>query len=184
MHANTVVSEPVENIFWKKPPAGVYTIFVKLYARRGNQHPQIPFRVLLKRDGEDDLSKEGTVANRGDCVTCFTFSVDDEGEIKVASTAAVASRAPMKASMKVAMKAPMKAPMKVSVVARGKKAMVKVWKGQKLKTQGGLKKGDLVKSRKGKIVSRKRSESSRASKWSKATAKAYALKGYTGFKPV
>merc|ERR1719498_826246 len=78
----------------------------------------------------------------------------------------------------------MKVMKKVSVVAKGKKAKVAVWRGKKLKTSGGLKKEDLVKSSKRKIVSASRSQQGKKSKWSKATAKARAIKGYTGFKPI
>merc|ERR1711904_317106 len=74
--------------------------------------------------------------------------------------------------------------MKSSQVATGKKAKVQVWKGQKVKTKGGLKKDDLVKSKTGKIVSKKVSERSKHSKWSKATKQAYQVKGYSGFKAI
>merc|ERR1711907_35057 len=84
------------------------------------------------------------------------------------------------------MKKPMKKkPMKkVSTIAKGKKAKVQVWKGKKAKTTKGLKKEDLVKSKSGKIVSAKKSQQGRDSKWAKATAKARAIKGYTGFKAI
>merc|ERR1719181_1503415 len=76
--------------------------------------------------------------------------------------------------------------MKVSTVAKGKKAKVFVYKGTKgkLKTKGGLKKEDLLKSKSGKIVSAKRSKQGKDSKWAKATAKARAIKGYSGFKAI
>merc|ERR1719199_2190737 len=45
-------NEPVENIFWKKPPAGVYVIYVNLYKKRGTRGATIPFRALLRREGE------------------------------------------------------------------------------------------------------------------------------------
>merc|ERR1719199_2044169 len=90
--------------------------------------------------------------------------------------------------MKKVMKKPMKKKkaMKVSTVAKGKKAKVQVYKGikGKVKTKGGLKKEDLIKSKKGKIVSAKRSKQGRESKWAKATAKARAIKGYSGFKAI
>merc|ERR1712204_77567 len=91
-------------------------------------------------------------------------------------------RAPMvMKAMKV--KKVMKA-MKVSTIAKGKKANLQVWQGKRLKTKGGLKKADLVKSKGRKVVSAKRSEQGEQSKWSKATAKARAVKGYTGFKAI
>ena len=36
-----------------------------------------------------------------------------------------------------------------------------VWNGTALKTSGGLKKGDLIKNKRGRIVSRKRQEAGR-----------------------
>merc|ERR1712146_499198 len=88
-----------------------------------------------------------------------------------------------KAMKKKAMK---KKVMKISTIAKGKKAKVQVFKGTKgkVKTKGGLKKEDLIKSKKGKIVSAKRSKHGAESKWAKATAKARAIKGYTGFKAI
>merc|ERR1712100_584416 len=74
--------------------------------------------------------------------------------------------------------------MKVSTIAKGKKAKVAVWQGKKLKTSGGLTKENLVKSSKKKIVSAMRSAQGKKSKWSKATAKARILKGYSGFRPI
>merc|ERR1719298_93683 len=73
---------------------------------------------------------------------------------------------------------------KVSVIAKGKKAKVQVWKGTKLKTSKGLTKKDLVKSKEGKIVSLRRSEHGKKNKWAKATVKARQEKGYKGFKPI
>merc|ERR1711964_967631 len=71
---------------------------------------------------------------------------------------------PIMAAMKAAMKAAkamkaMKAKkaMKVSKVAKGKRAKSSVFKGTKVKTSGGLSKADLVKSKTGKIVSKKAS---------------------------
>merc|ERR1719440_2532432 len=89
--------------------------------------------------------------------------------------------------MKKAMKKPMKKKaMKVTTVAKGKKAKVQVYKGikGKVKTKGGLKKEDLIKSKRGKIVSAKRSKQGSESKRAKATKKAREIKGYTGFKAI
>merc|ERR1719251_853483 len=58
----------------------------------------------------------------------------------------------MKVAMKV--KKAMKA-MKVSIIAKGKRARVTVFRGNKEKTATGLKKSDLMKSKTGKIVSKK-----------------------------
>merc|ERR1712110_772573 len=84
MHARDgeEVPEPVENIFWKKPDAGVYSIKVHLYKKRGSRDAAIPFRALLKRDGEENLSREGVVEMAGErrWVEVFRFSVDAEGE--------------------------------------------------------------------------------------------------------
>merc|ERR1712072_922483 len=85
MHARDgqEVDEPVENIFWKRPPAGVYSIAVNLHKKRGTRGAAIPFRALLKRDGEDDLSREGQVENEPDerRVEVFRFTVDDDAEV-------------------------------------------------------------------------------------------------------
>merc|ERR1711959_156616 len=83
----------------------------------------------------------------------------------------------MKAMKKVAMK-------RTSQIAKGKKAKVEIWRGKKIKTKKGLKKDDLMKNKDGKIVSKKRSQQGKESKWSKATAKARAVKGYVGFKAI
>lgn len=203
MHARDgdEVNEPVENIFWKKPPAGTYSIVVNLYTKRGTRGASIPFRALLKRDGEDDISREGEVENDTDQrrVEVFRFTVDDDGEISMGRPGSplpaakpgpalmggggrrAMRRAPT--AMRVMKVKVMKA-MKVSTIAKGKKAILKVWQGKKLKTKGGLKKEDLVKSKGRKIVSAKKSEQGKKSKWAKATAKARAVKGYTGFKAI
>jgi hypothetical protein len=208
-----VSDEPVENIFWKKPPAGVYSIEVNLYKKRGRREDKegVPFRALLKRDDEEDISREGIVyfdSSFGSRrVEVFRFTVDEQGEISIgkvglplpaAKPAPEISR-PMTAikamkAMKVVMKKASKAmkvkkvmkkvTRKASIIAKGKKARVQVWRGKKVKTTGGLKKDQLVKSRKKKIVSKKRSEKGRESKWSRATQKAYKVKGYSGFKPI
>merc|ERR1719433_1266422 len=87
-----------------------------------------------------------------------------------------------------AMKAkPMKA-RKVSVIAKGKRARTSVFSGKKIKTQSGLKKTDLIKSKSGKIVSKKASaaskknfQGSRIQKWMKACAAARKELKITGF---
>merc|ERR1711871_585449 len=72
---------------------------------------------------------------------------------------------PVRKSMKKVIKKIMKKPRKkVSVIAKGKKAKVQVWKGTKLKTSKGLTKKDLVKSKEGKIVSLRRSEHGKKNK--------------------
>merc|ERR1719412_2574477 len=65
----------------------------------------------------------------------------------------------MKAAMKPAMKAAMKTKqaMKVSKIAKGKMARAVVFRGSKEKTGGGMTKDQLVKSKSGKIVSKKAS---------------------------
>merc|ERR1712150_415783 len=80
---------------------------------------------------------------------------------------------------------------KKSVVASGKRRLVSVFKGTKLKTSGGLTKADLKKSKTGRIVSKKRSEASKKSKggkviakWGVATKAARRALGIKGFRPV
>merc|ERR1711862_688745 len=76
--------------------------------------------------------------------------------------------------MKTAMK---KKVMKVSKIARGKRARAAVFSGSKEKTVTGLHKTDLIKNRRGKIVSKKASANgkkrfSNLTKWVKATVQA------------
>merc|ERR1712087_209072 len=69
--------------------------------------------------------------------------------------------------------------MKKSVVAKGKMAKAMVLRGTKVKTSGGLKKENLKKNSKGKIVSKARSERAKKAyagsalqKWAKACQQA------------
>merc|ERR1719168_71429 len=97
-----------------------------------------------------------------------------------------------KMAMKMAMKMGMKKmAMKKSIIAKGKRAKVAVFKGTKAKTVGGLKKSDLKKNKAGKIVSAKRSAASKKSKagqkiaaWGVATKTARKALGIKGFCPV
>merc|ERR1712149_57204 len=91
------------------------------------------------------------------------------------------------AAMK-AMKA-MKKAMKVSKIAKGKRAKASVFLGGKVKTTGGLKKADLMKSKSGKIVSKKASAAGKKAykniqKWTIATSKARKALGLKGFVPI
>jgi len=143
------------------------------------------------------------VGNDGDkkSVECFRFTIDDEGETTMGRVGTPLptpkSLPPMKAAMKAMRAAPpmkamkamkvmkaMKAMKRTSTIAKGKKAKVAVWRGKRVKTTKGLRKDDLVKSKGGKIVSAKKSQQGKESKWNKATAKARAIKGYTGFKAI
>merc|ERR1712203_436264 len=78
--------------------------------------------------------------------------------------------------------------MKVSKIAKGKRAKAAVLAGRKEKTSSGLKKSDLVKSKTGKIVSKKASASrkklfqgSKAQKWINACKAARKALKITGF---
>mmetsp|Transcript_1862 Transcript_1862/g.4682 ORF Transcript_1862/g.4682 Transcript_1862/m.4682 type:complete len:103 (+) Transcript_1862:2-310(+) len=77
---------------------------------------------------------------------------------------------------------------KVSVVARGRGAKARVFRGAKEKTVGGMKKDDLTKNKNGKVVSKK--ASARAKKnyansglkaWGDAVKAARKALGLTGF---
>lgn len=202
MHDHHIQEEPVENIFWKKAPAGVYSISVKLFKKRGEREGMVPFRALLKVNDEEPRSVEGVVG--AGATECFRFTVDKDGSatmgkvnspmpapmrhppapaamkaIKAIKTAVQIAKSKAKAKAKGKAKAKAK-----SKVAFGKKAKVAVYKGDKLKTKGGLTKGDLAKSKGGKIVSAKKQEQGQKNKWTAATAKARAIKGYSGFKPL
>merc|ERR1719412_1914999 len=63
----------------------------------------------------------------------------------------------MKSMKKAAKKSTMKRrkAMKVSKIARGKRAKSSVFRGTKEKTGSGLKKGDLMKNKYGKVVTKK-----------------------------
>merc|ERR1719168_273821 len=75
----------------------------------------------------------------------------------------------MKAAPMEAMKA-MKKVKKVSIIAKGKRAKIAVFKGKKEKTVGGLTKATLTKSKSGKIVSK--AASARAKKnWAQSALK-------------
>merc|ERR1712086_658981 len=96
----------------------------------------------------------------------------------------------MKAAMKAKVMKKAKA-MKKSVIAKGKMAKAMVMRGSKEKTSGGLKKDSLRKNKGGKIVSKKKSESSKKKyagsafqKWTKACQAARKELGLKGFQPV
>ena len=79
-------------------------------------------------------------------------------------------------AMRAAMRA-MKAKKRVSKIARGKFSRSVVFRGNKDKTVGGLKKADLIKSKSGKIVSKKASAAGKRaykqiSGWTKAVQQA------------
>merc|ERR1711870_51414 len=90
---------------------------------------------------------------------------------------------PMKKAMK---NAPMKK--KVSTIAKGKFAKAAVLRGSKAKTVGGLTKDQLMKNKRGRIVSKKSSASSKkryansgAKAWVEAVKAARKALGLTGF---
>merc|ERR1712075_7414 len=73
----------------------------------------------------------------------------------------------------------------VSKIARGRMAKAMVLRGSKGKTVGGLTAKDLVKSKTGKIVSKKRSAFAKKSPWIAAVKKARAalkIKGFSAIK--
>merc|ERR1712113_1084361 len=86
------------------------------------------------------------------------------------------------------MKAVMKAmkPKRVSKIAKGKRARYVVFSGGKEKTVSGLTKAQLLKSKSGKIVSKKahaagRKAFTRIQGWTKAVQQARKALGLTGF---
>merc|ERR1712086_45 len=90
-----------------------------------------------------------------------------------------------------AMKGMKKMAMKKSVIAKGKRAKSSVFRGSKAKTSGGLKKSDLKKNKRGKVVSVKASNAAKKGKgaktilkWSGALVKARKALGIKGFVPV
>ena len=89
-------------------------------------------------------------------------------------------------SMKKAMKGMKRRAMKVSIIAKNKLAKLTVFRGNKVKTSGGLKKTDLTKNKNGKVVSKKASANGkkaykRIAKWNtavKAARKSLNIKGF------
>jgi len=59
---------------------------------------------------------------------------------------------------------------------------IPVFKGDRVKTRSGLKKEDLVKNKRGKVVSKLKSDAGKAHKWIKAVQQARNEKGYKGVK--
>ena len=92
-------------------------------------------------------------------------------------------------AMRAAMRA-MKAKKRVSKIAMGKMSKAVVFRGNKFKTSSGLKKTDLIKSKTGKIVSKKASAAGKRafkniSGWTKAVQKArkqLKVKGFVAVK--
>merc|ERR1711878_123871 len=80
----------------------------------------------------------------------------------------------------------MKAAKKVSKIAKGKRARLSVFSGRKEKTASGLTKAQLVKSKSGKIVSKKASAAGKKAykniqAWTKAVQQAKKALGVKGF---
>merc|ERR1711902_428271 len=82
----------------------------------------------------------------------------------------------------------MKKAKRVSIIAKGKRAKSAVFSGRKEKTTSGLKKSDLVKSKTGRVVSKKASArgkrlyaNSGLKKWADACKKARKELGLKGF---
>merc|ERR1719235_2084252 len=75
---------------------------------------------------------------------------------------------------------------KVSKIAKGRNANSVVFKGGKEKTKSGLKKSDLMKNKRGKIVSKKQSAAglkryAKLKAWTSAVEKARKALGVKGF---
>ena len=97
----------------------------------------------------------------------------------------------MKRSMKKkAAKKSRKMKKRVSKVARNKRAKNTVFRGNKERTVGGLRKSDLIKNKRGKVVSKRQSErqskrsGKRFTKWGNAVVKARKSLAIKGFCPV
>merc|ERR1740138_1807270 len=100
-------------------------------------------------------------------------------------------KAMRKGMKKSAMKGMRRRAMKKSVIAKGKLGKSSVFRGSKMKTSGGLKKSDLKKNKRGKVVSVKASNRSKNSKngkkiaaWGAATKAARKALGIKGFQAV
>merc|ERR1719217_1990301 len=78
---------------------------------------------------------------------------------------------------------------KVSIIAKGKYARSVVFRGNKTKTPGGLKKTDLIKNKAGRIVSKKANANGKKAYahikgWTTAVQKARKALGVNGFQAV
>jgi len=78
---------------------------------------------------------------------------------------------------------------RVSIIAKGKRARSVVFRGNKEKTPGGLKKTDLMKSKTGKVVSKKAHANGKKAYahikgWTTAVQKARKALGVKGFQAV
>mmetsp|Transcript_19790 Transcript_19790/g.34666 ORF Transcript_19790/g.34666 Transcript_19790/m.34666 type:complete len:132 (+) Transcript_19790:2-397(+) len=94
-----------------------------------------------------------------------------------------------KAAMKKAAMKAMKKAMKVSAIAKGPRARASVFTGGKEKTYTGIKKSDLMKNSRGRLVTKKSHKAGvksykHISKWGEATQKARKELGIKGFCPM
>ena len=95
-----------------------------------------------------------------------------------------AMKAMKRRSMKKSMKKSMRKRRAMRVSIKGKKASV--FKGRKVKTSGGLKKSDLMKNKRGKVVSKKMharglKQFKKVAKWAAAVKAARKSLGVRGF---
>ena len=74
-----------------------------------------------------------------------------------------------------------KAKKRVSKIARGRLAKAQVFKGRKVKTVGGLTKGDITRNKHGRYVSKKASRRGKRNKWMAAVKRARKALGVKGF---
>merc|ERR1712061_65033 len=108
------------------------------------------------------------------------------GKAKAMKAKAMKAKA-MKAMKAKAMKAKAMKAMKVSVIAKGKLAKAVVFAGREAKTQTGLTKDKLVKSKTGKIVSKAKSQAGKKryasgiGRWTAAVQAAKKALGIKGF---
>merc|ERR1712160_29792 len=105
----------------------------------------------------------------------------EEGRLPMKKAAAMKKAGAMKA-MKVK---------KVSVIAKGKGARARVFKGKKAKTSGGLTQDKFIKNKSGKVVSKKASAAGKKryaknglKAWADAVKKARKELGSVGFVPI
>merc|ERR1719410_612298 len=89
----------------------------------------------------------------------------------------------MKSMKKAAKKTMKRKAMKVSKIAKGKRAKSSVFRGTKEKTASGLKKSDLMRSKNGKVVTKKSHARGQKNKWAIACGKARKALGIKGFCP-
>lgn len=71
------------SIFLKHPPAGVYSIAVKVSNPSGVYTEQMPYRAMVQREGKQPLVMDGIIEGNIDGAECFKMVVDADGSVRM-----------------------------------------------------------------------------------------------------